>query len=284
RDYPEMTRSVILDAPAMPEIRTTEASNFQLSLNRLVEECAAAPICSDLYPDLETKFYTAVDNLNMDPAAVDIQFEGSTETVFVSGDRFVLGLQNAFNSNSLLPLIPIAIDNVAAGDLAIVQAVAPDLLTAFESISWGHFASVDCAENNPFWSEAQRMQSNANVNPLISAALDPVSHGVDVGQCEFWDVQERPSIAGEAVLSDIPALILHGDYDVAIPLSYSEKAAENLSNSQLVVFPGFGHVVLGQDFNVDGTSCGQRILAQFLDDPMATVDTSCLAEFPPLYE
>ncbi|MEM9316746.1 MAG: alpha/beta fold hydrolase, partial [Pseudomonadota bacterium] len=137
RDYPEMTRSVILDAPAMPEIRTTEASNFQLSLNRLVEECAAAPLCSELYPDLETKFYTAVDNLNMDPAAVDIQFEGSTETVFVSGDRFVLGLQNAFNSNSLLPLIPVAIDNVAAGDLAIVQAVAPDLLTAFESISWG---------------------------------------------------------------------------------------------------------------------------------------------------
>lgn len=42
-------------------------------------------------------------------------------------------------------------------------------------------------------------------------------------------------------------LILHGDADEIVPLSYSEKALEIYSSAQMEVFPGAGHGFYGED-------------------------------------
>ena len=42
-----------------------------------------------------------------------------------------------------------------------------------------------------------------------------------------------------------PVLILHGDKDPIVPLSYSERAAEVLENAELIVYPGQGHGFTG---------------------------------------
>lgn len=42
-----------------------------------------------------------------------------------------------------------------------------------------------------------------------------------------------------------PVLILHGDKDPIVPLSYSERAAEVLENAELIVYPGQGHGFMG---------------------------------------
>ena len=42
-------------------------------------------------------------------------------------------------------------------------------------------------------------------------------------------------------------LILHGDADGIVPLSYSEKALEVYASAQLEVFPGAGHGFYGED-------------------------------------
>ncbi len=38
-----------------------------------------------------------------------------------------------------------------------------------------------------------------------------------------------------------PVLILHGDRDVIVPLSYSERARDTYANAELIVMPGQGH-------------------------------------------
>ena len=106
REYPELTRSVVLDAPAMPDIRSTEASDFKRSFDTLLEDCAESATCSSTYPNLESELYSVVDSLNANPVPVDVEFQGETVTVYVSGDRFIAGLQNAFNSNVLNALSP----------------------------------------------------------------------------------------------------------------------------------------------------------------------------------
>ena len=40
---------------------------------------------------------------------------------------------------------------------------------------------------------------------------------------------------------DGPVLILHGDRDLLVPMSYSERAVKSFRNAQLVVMPGQGH-------------------------------------------
>ena len=42
-----------------------------------------------------------------------------------------------------------------------------------------------------------------------------------------------------------PVLILHGDKDPIVPLSYSERAAETFPNAELIVYPGQGHGFMG---------------------------------------
>ena len=42
-----------------------------------------------------------------------------------------------------------------------------------------------------------------------------------------------------------PVLILHGDKDPIVPLSYSERAAEVFENAELIVYPGQGHGFMG---------------------------------------
>lgn len=42
-----------------------------------------------------------------------------------------------------------------------------------------------------------------------------------------------------------PVLILHGDWDWLVPMSYSERAVKAFPNAQMVVMPGQGHGFLG---------------------------------------
>jgi len=42
-----------------------------------------------------------------------------------------------------------------------------------------------------------------------------------------------------------PVLILHGDKDTIVPLSYSEKARDVYGNAELIVYPGQGHGFMG---------------------------------------
>ena len=42
-----------------------------------------------------------------------------------------------------------------------------------------------------------------------------------------------------------PVLILHGDRDLLVPMSYSERAVKAFPNAELVVMPGQGHGFLG---------------------------------------
>lgn len=43
-----------------------------------------------------------------------------------------------------------------------------------------------------------------------------------------------------------PVLLLHGDADDVVPLSYSERARETFENAELIIYPGQGHDFTGE--------------------------------------
>ncbi len=49
--------------------------------------------------------------------------------------------------------------------------------------------------------------------------------------CDIWDIEESADIEAEAVYSNIPTLILTGEYDPVTPPHWGELAAETLSQS-----------------------------------------------------
>jgi hypothetical protein len=90
--------------------------------------------------------------------------------------------------------------------------------------------------------------------------------------CNIWRVGEAQAHDNAPVVSDIPTLVLAGQYDPITPPGWGRQAAETLRNSYFYEFPGFGHgiSVLGD--------CPTNLTLAFLNDPTSTPDASCIAQ------
>jgi len=91
--------------------------------------------------------------------------------------------------------------------------------------------------------------------------------------CEIWGAKEADPIENEPVNSDIPTLVLAGEYDPITSPSWGELAAETLDNSFYCEFPGVGHGA-----SISGEECPLSIAMAFLNDPTTEPDGSCIAE------
>ena len=76
--------------------------------------------------------------------------------------------------------------------------------------------------------------------------------------------------------SEIPALIITGEFDVQTHRSNGEIVARALKHSQLVEFPGAAHLPSWR------TECARTIMRGFYNAPLQTVDVTCVKSLPPL--
>ena len=87
----------------------------------------------------------------------------------------------------------------------------------------------------------------------------------------IFDEQEGEEMSADtAVSSDIPTLILVGQYDVATPPRWATLTARTLSQSYLFEFPGAGHSLLSS------VECAIDMTADFLNDPDVEPDDGCI--------
>lgn len=80
---------------------------------------------------------------------------------------------------------------------------------------------------------------------------------MEVGRAYFEPLLDYDIYAEIAAYTN-DVLLIHGDADSIVPLSYSERAAEVYPSAQLLVIPGAGHGFLGAD--------AQQAIAAILDD------------------
>ncbi|MFQ3645363.1 MAG: alpha/beta hydrolase [Anaerolineae bacterium] len=142
--------------------------------------------------------------------------------------------------------------------------------------SEGFFNSVTCFEEMPFNSlrVAERLAADFP-RSLANALLYDVER--QFASCNIWDIEAGPALENEPVVSDIPVLVMSGEYDPITPPAWGQAAADFLPNSTHFVFPGMGHGLL----DVVGKPCPNTIAVQFLLDPFSPLDGSCVAQMGP---
>jgi pimeloyl-ACP methyl ester carboxylesterase len=271
RDHPEGVRSAVLDSVFPPNADTPgdEALAPYWSLQRLFDECATDDYCADVYPDLETVFLETVDALNQTPE------DG------VYGDDFAFLVTNALNETDLISLVPFVIYAVSEGDTAALDEIStgesgfnyPRFQEEEDrSDSEGMYNSVICHEEYIFnnYNAVETQLVSAVPEAIEAALLQPVADLFQV--CSFWGAGTAAAVENEAVSSDIPVLILAGQYDHATPPEWASLAAETLSNVYVYEFPGAGHSLLS------GVNCAISITAEFLDSPEQEPDSGCIDE------
>ena len=121
----------------------------------------------------------------------------------------------------------------------------------------------------PFQSPAEASARASDLPPQL-LAFDFYAPSFVFGLCESWESGVAAAIEDQPVVSDIPALVLAGQYDPVTPPDWSRLAAETLSNSFFYELRGIGHGAIRSN------ACALEIGLQFLDDPTTEPDTSCI--------
>ncbi len=275
RDFPEIVHSLVLDSALPPSVKqlVDRAANAERAFKVLFDACAADVACATAYPNLETLLYDLVADLNTTPASYYAQHPhtGVVYHVVLTGDHLITTLRDALVRNYLINLVPFAASSIRYGDFTLMSQ-ATSLLTFNDSHSSGMFYSVNCADEARRTSPQQVAAARRNVRREIAEAL---SDDARLRICEGWGTAQVQPRAVAPVVSDVPTLILAGEYDPLTPPLYAQIAGRTLRNSRWFEFPGIGH-------NVQRSSpCAHSMMIEFLADPSRAPDASCIGSMQP---
>lgn len=269
RLHPESLRSMVLDSVYDPSVNFMEARvpSFASVMEKLFAACAEDVDCLRAYPKLEDHFYEVIARANGNPIAVDIDHPrlGESITVYLTGNDLVLGVFNALRDVRLIGYLPFAIEEIYAGNMSVIIPLAQNGFASMFNTPLGIYYAVECAEEYPFNDmEHQQIVARkyAGLENFLPTPSDPYI-------CEAWNAQSVDASFREPVVSDVPALILSGEYDAVTPAAFSQQTASRLGNAVYVNIPGVGHAVMDVDL------CARQMAAAFIASPESFSTMMC---------
>ncbi len=258
--HPQGVRSVVLDSvlPIDVNYDETTASTLQRAIDALLNGCANDPTCDTRYPDLRARFAKLVADADRTGVAAPDRVLRGRDVV----DAVGAGLQQP----AVIPALPRIISEAAEGRLT---GLLPLTRQAPSSFNWGLRLSIWCGEEMPF-ETASRMASQTS--PALGLG------GVDnrtatPAMCAAWRVSPADAMANEPVKSDVPVLVLAGEFDPVTPPAWGRRLLRTMPNARFVQIPGQSH---GAMFN----RCGGQVTLAFLHDPAAPLSGDCIAKLP----
>jgi hypothetical protein len=267
--YP-LERSLFIDA-------TTSTAD---ALLYLVERCAADEACKEAYPDLEKVLYEVVERLNAEPLEITLTnpLSGEEYAAVLTGDAAFSHLAALLYQTQLIPAVPQAIYDVYNGDYALMTQLRSINLVFIEALSRGMEFSVLCTDDLVGKTPEDLLAAREELPEVLNSTVDPealIEYSI-FGICENWPVEEAGAWVKEPVVSDIPTLLLAGEFDPVTPPEYGQLVASHLSQGYFFEVPGIGHDITG------ASTCAREMAGAFLNDPSQTPDAKCIEDTPDL--
>jgi pimeloyl-ACP methyl ester carboxylesterase len=274
RDYPQGIRSVILDSsyPPQVDLYTEMVPNARRAFNELFEGCRADRACDAAYPDLERVVFDLAARLDAAPADLSVWNPATDKTIDakMSGDVFLSSLFQALYSTDANAYLPSIVYAAHEGDVEPLTPLLGDLFFIHDSMSNGMYYSVQCHEEAPF-SSPENVAAAAQADPSLAHAFDEPIFAI----CQDWGLPQPEPKENQPVHSDIPTLVLAGEYDPITPPAWGRTVSDDLPHSFFFEFPNVGHGASVADI------CPLMMTLAFLEDPAVSPDPSCIADMPP---
>ena len=273
RDYPYKIRSVVMDSPLPLEVNYDEESvnNLLESLDKLLIDCETNINCNATFPNIKSRFLKYLEEKTKQPLEVNVENpkSGRMETFYLKGKDLI----NVFSSASTsdVPNIPFEINKLLNNDLSsIEQQLQYFFQEPGAGIGMGMRLSVWCGEEHPFNSQ-ERIAIETNKH----AAVKGLSPAVFEGEiCDIWTVRKANELENMAVKSDIPVLLISGEYDEFTPVKWAESMTRNLSNSYHLIFKAWKH---GPTTNWS-KPCAMQAANDFFNNPTVKPSPACLEQ------
>lgn len=271
RDYPRSVRSIVLESVLPPSVNYDEVGVDLVvrALKVLFANCAADEACRAAYPELESRYYDALRRAEKNPIRVTVKMpEGGGEvTVSLTGQDVATWVADYLLSAEpeMAAAAPLLIHRVTRGDYEPLKAYAESKLGSSGS-SWGMRYSVWCREEMPFESR-RKIEAQAGRHPGLK---EYDTNGAMPSMCRAWNVPPAKAVENLQVRSDVPVLLLTGEYDAYTPPSWGRLAARTLSCGYFFELPGVGH---GPGFY---SRCAVELVSNFFEDPSRRPAAECV--------
>lgn len=279
RDYPKHIRSVAINStlPLEKSVFVDATTTFANAILRLLDSCAADEACNGAYPDLQTVLFEVIDRLNAEPIPITVTnpMDGQSYDALLTGDAVRGNLGTFLYISHIIPVLPQAIYDVYNGDIELMTQLSSTRLALLDLVSRGMMLSVMCNSDLVGRTPEDLLDITAELPTQLVSTADPevtIEYGV-FGICENWPAQEAGSSVKEPLISDIPTLVLEGEFDPVTPPEYGQLVAGYLLNGYYFEFPGVGHDVLSNE-------CARQIGGAFIADPAQAPDATCIFQMP----
>lgn len=276
RDYPAGIRSVVLDSvyPLQVNLYTDMPANANRAFTTLFNGCARNAGCNARYPNLEDVFYATVEQLNANPVTVSIRNPrtgGNMPAVF-DGSRLISLLFGMLYNTDVIPQLPTLIYDTYQGNYALLTQLEARRLGRQGGFSHAMYFSVQCSEEIAF-ATPDEVYSTVAAFPRLSTFFSGILENTPsiFTLCSAWGVYPPDPIENEPVQSDIPTLLLTGEYDPITPPEWGHLAAQTLRTGFHYKFAGTGHAVVTRG------ACPYGMIQAFLNNPTVAPAGECAA-------
>jgi pimeloyl-ACP methyl ester carboxylesterase len=186
--------------------------------------------------------------------------------------------QEQVGSRDMLVSLIDAMSDEAVAQVFELMEESVDLIDIYTiGLNQPVFNSVECNEEAPF-ENFSNVVTNAQALEIPELAYGTISFMAEqFATCELWPSGRAREIESRPVVSDIPTLIMAGNYDFQTPISWNRSAFVNLSNSYYVQFPASGHGVIAQ------SQCAKDVAREFIDTPFKQPNSGCTADLWPIW-
>jgi pimeloyl-ACP methyl ester carboxylesterase len=269
RRYPAAARSAVLAgvAPTSLKLPLPFARGAQHALDGLFRDCAADAACRAAFPNLREELRAVLARLDRGPVSVEAvnPLTQKPQLVRLARGPFAERLRMMLYDQARASLVPLLIHRAAAGDFApFIAATLPPARATYNSISFGMYFTVTCAESVPFITEDDVRRESAG------AFLGDYRVRVHQAACREWPRADVPEGFTDPVKSDAPVLLLSGELDPASPHWLGAEAVRHLPNGLQATIPSGGHGYF--------SPCLSSLVTEFVTKGSARgLDTSCLA-------
>lgn len=277
REYPEHTRSVVIDGVIAADqvLGPTIALTSQESLDALFARCSEDSACAERFGDLAGKFAELQQRLKDEPRLLAIAHPRTGELTEqpLSFETLIGVVRMSSYSPLTRSLLPLMIDEAHADRYTMLAANVAMLNENFsDMLAMGMHNSVVCSEDAPLFDQALTDPSTLQETYIGNLQVDFLK-----ASCDIWPRGLVDDNFHEPVQSDIPVLLLSGEYDPVTPPANAERAMQTLSNAKHIVAAKQGHII-------SKTGCVPELLGEFVEQPdPAAIDADCvkrLGAFP----
>jgi hypothetical protein len=262
-----------MDSPLPLQVNYDEESvkNLLETITKLLLDCENDEKCNSSFPNIKNRFFKYLEEKTINPLQVEIENpkNGKIETFYLKGEDLISVFSSAYTGD--VPNIPFEIDRLLNNDLISIKEQLSYLFQeSGKGAGIGMRLSVWCAEENPF-NSLELIKEETNKYPELKG-LSPAVYDNEI--CEIWSVNKESEIENKAVKSDIPILLISGEYDNETPVKWAESMTNNLTNSFHLIFKGWKH---GPTTNWSNP-CAMQAANDFFNDPSSQPNPDCFQQ------